>query len=124
MHNPNDPKDLRRARREAKQRALSNDTALLNLMSTPTGRQWVYDFLAYCGVFQTPFSTDPGLMAFNVGKGDAGRKLLSDVVRVDAQGYLKMLEEQSNGRGSDDTGGDSGEPGSGGDSEDGYSSSD
>lgn len=97
MHDPNDPKDVRKARKEAQLRQRLADIELGEIMSHKSGRVLIYDLLAYCGVFASPFSQDLALMSHAVGRGDVGRKILADVVRVSPQSYLTMLEEASGG---------------------------
>lgn len=88
-----DARHVRRARdvekREEKQRA----AVIIGLMDLPEGRKWLWDFLAACGLYETPFSESELRMAYNAGRGDVGRRLLADIVQFSPDMYVEMIKE-------------------------------
>lgn len=69
------------------------EDSLKAVMSTPAGRQYVWLLIRDAGVFETPFSTHGGQQSYNIGKGDFGRKILADALRLCPDEYLVMERE-------------------------------
>lgn len=90
-----DPKSVKKAQREAALRLAQQRLVLVEIMSTPTGRTWVYDLLAACGIGQTPFATDPYCTAFNCGQQNIGLRLMSEFQSAAPHEYIQMMKENS-----------------------------
>lgn len=71
---------------------------LAHFMSSPTGRSYIYDFLAACHVYTTSFSRNSRVMAFSEGERNTGIRLLGDIVEASPDYYLQMLKEQNDER--------------------------
>jgi hypothetical protein len=88
-----DPEQVKAARREDKLHRTGRNLAIRRLMQDPDGRRFVWDILADCGVFRTPFAMDPYATAFNAGKQSVGQMLLAEVTAVVPELYIQMLQE-------------------------------
>lgn len=90
-----DAKSVKKAQREAALRLAQQRLVLVEIMSSPTGRTWVYDLLAACGIGQTPFATDPYCTAFNCGQQNIGLRLMSEFQSAAPHEYIQMMKENS-----------------------------
>lgn len=115
-------KDIRRAAKAAKDRENERKGVVFNLMATPTGRNYIHDWLVRCHIFATTFNGSALGSAFAEGERNIGLQLYSDIVNWAPDQYIQMIREandrhiSSSGRSGDteDTGGES-EPGANGD---------
>ena len=118
-----DPMQVADRNKELRSRESGVKGVVKGIMSTPTGRRWVYDFLVKCHLYTNPFSGEkPLTTAFMCGEMNIGQQLLAEVQATCPQQYSIMIEE-ANGRPSIDdsagskraaTGSDIDERGSGG----------
>lgn len=99
MTDLSDPKYVEERKASAKQRQRTNDDAFAALLSSPSGRQWLFDFLSTCHVFTTTHRGEaPLTSAFCEGERNIGLRLIADTMRISPASFTKMLEENSNGR--------------------------
>lgn len=114
---PQERNARRKAEREAAALQRQRDQVLFDLLGAPAGRDWVYDLLSRCGIYQIGFVPgQPDSTAFNLGQRNIGLGLMADITRVAPDLYVEMLQEQKDGRrtgnasnGRDDTTADIGE---------------
>lgn len=71
--------------------------ALRQLMSGEAGRSYMWSFLTQCGIFNTAFDKDPGVMAYRAGLRDSARIMDTELQRASPRLYFLMLEENQNG---------------------------
>jgi len=96
-YNASDRKQIRAAEKDAAIADRSRGEVIVSLMSTEPGRRYVWDKLAYAGIFATTFSTDPIQMAFNEGQRNQGLLFLNDVIEYCPDMYILAMRE-ANGR--------------------------
>ncbi|CAI0711985.1 Uncharacterised protein [Serratia quinivorans] len=68
------------------------------VMSTESGRRFIWDRLTQSGVFQTTFRTDTNTTMFLEGNRNAGLTLFNDVFGICPDLYLKMAAEAEKDR--------------------------
>ena len=110
-YNAADLKKIRAAQRAAKIVEDERRLVILNLMSSPAGRNYVFDSLTRCHCFSTSYSPSALAMAFAEGERNIGLQLLTDVMRFAPDQYIQMTREASdkeiaNGRRDTDRGSD------------------
>lgn len=92
-YNASDLKDVRRAARAAKLAEADRRSVVYSLMSSPAGRNWMYDRLVRCHVFSSSFSRDGLLMAFSEGERNIGLQDLTDIMQFAPDQYIQMTRE-------------------------------
>ena len=123
LYDASNPKHLRRAAKAAKSADADRRIVVLNLMSSPSGRDYVHTQLTRCHCFHSSFSSSALAMAFAEGERNVGLQLLNDVMAFAPDQYVQMMREatdkeladarrsddnRSNGRGPDPGRDDSG----------------
>lgn len=91
-------RQIKLAQKQAKADALVDKLVIGQLMSTEKGRRWVYLQLEFAHIWDGNENLDPGVMAFEKGRRNTGLKLLASVMAHAAPQYVKMLEESSGAR--------------------------
>lgn len=66
---------------------------LRQIMESPDGRVWMWDLLAWCHVWGSPFNADANVHYFNSGMQNVGLKIMSELASKFPKAYLKLLEE-------------------------------
>lgn len=79
--------------KKAKQKYTSEELAIQNIMQTEGGRDFIWNQLQFCNVFESIFSSDLALSGYNSGMRDAGINLNRVVKEAAPENYLKMLKE-------------------------------
>lgn len=92
-----DKSAVRRAVKAAKRDEAQLRLDLRSIMQTEHGRRWIHSLLERSRVFDNPFSTDPGLMAFSCGEKNIGLQLIAELHEVSTDLYLIMMKENSDG---------------------------
>ncbi len=82
----------------SKQLSTSEEDDIAWLMSTESGRRFVWRALEQCGVFRISFSTNALQMAFAEGNRNYGNNLLSMVTSICPEKYSVMMKENASGR--------------------------
>lgn len=72
---------------EAEQRRLNA------IMSTADGREWMWNHLGMCGVFQSTYATNTHDTAFNEGRRSIGLRLMADLQEYTFKHYQSMEKE-------------------------------
>lgn len=88
-----DVRHVRRARDIEKRDEKMRGAVVAGLMDMPEGRKWLWDMMARCGMYETPYSESQLRMAYNAGKSDVGRMILADIVQFAPDMYVQMIKE-------------------------------
>lgn len=72
---------------EAEQRRLNA------ILSTADGREWMWNHLGMCGVFQSTYASNTHDTAFNEGRRSIGLRLLADLQEHTFKLYQSMEKE-------------------------------
>ena len=97
MYDASNRKDIRAAEKAAKLSELNRVNFLVAAMSTAQGREWFYDLLEFCHIFNDPFSGQALLEAYRKGERNVGLRLFSDILTHCPDSYAQMIREE-NGR--------------------------
>lgn len=92
-YNANDRKQIREAKRTARQDDRARQATIASIMSTNLGRQYVYNLLSRCHMFGTSFSTNALSMAFAEGERNIGLALVADIMPICSDQYITMIRE-------------------------------
>lgn len=79
-----------RKERDARKRELDDLRAVLN---APEGRRFIWRLMCWSGFLQNPSHQRGDMTHQNIGRGDAGRFLLSEIVEADEDKYPLMMKE-------------------------------
>jgi hypothetical protein len=77
----------------AKQRDAIRSRVLRNVMASIDGREWMYELLTLCHVYQTSFSPDALWMAKAEGERTIGLQLIGQIQIHCPEQYLQMMKE-------------------------------
>lgn len=61
-------------------------------MRRPEGLAFLYNLLSQCHCWQTAFTTDPHVTAFNLGEQNIGLQLTAALIEASEAGYLEVLK--------------------------------
>ena len=92
-YNAGDRKHVRQLQKASAQAAASAGEVIRSLMSTITGRAWMYGRLESAHIFSASFSSDPNLTAFREGERNQGLMLLNDIMKHCPDQYVLMTRE-------------------------------
>lgn len=81
--------------KRAKVREERRLNGLRQIMSTPEGRLWMWDFLSACGLFAVVFNGN-SKDYFNLGQRNAAMPIFADIQRLCMEQYLLMVKENAN----------------------------
>ena len=95
--NAADRKSIRAAEKAAKIVDANNQAVVVAIMSTESGRRYIWDKLTLANIFSTTFSTDSMQMAFNEGNRNQGLLLLNDIIEWCPEEFIQAMRE-ANGR--------------------------
>ena len=96
-----DRKSIRRKEKESRIADRLRAEVIAGVMSSPAGRQWLWDTLASCHMFHTTFNGDALASAFAEGQRAVGLAILSDIMLACPDSYIQAMRE-SNERSSAD----------------------
>ena len=88
-----DERYVKQRKRSAKARENIQATVLRNLMASIDGREWMYELLALCHVYQTSFSADALWMAKAEGERAVGLWLIGQIQISGPESYLQRMKE-------------------------------
>lgn len=89
-------KDIRQAEKAAKLAEIRAREVTTELMSTPAGREWLWNNLAECHIFEQSFvPNDPLTSAFREGERAVGLRLLSVVMLHCPDQYVQAARESN-----------------------------
>lgn len=92
---PSDEKQVKNAIRKDRLFQRDKDEFLRLSLATVAGRQWFWDLLAHCGVNRNPFTGNNDRTNFNCGEQNIGLFVLSEIVRVNPDAYVRMMEDHN-----------------------------
>ncbi len=91
VKNAADENQIKIDREKNKFKQDTEDNDLKFLLSSDQGRRFIWNMLEKCGVFKSSF-TGSSETFFLEGQRNIGLKLMSDIMRVDPDSYLKMIK--------------------------------
>ncbi len=91
VKNAADENQIKIEREKNKFKQDTEDQDLKFLLSSDQGRRFIWNMLEKCGVFKSSF-TGSSETFFLEGQRNIGLKLMSDIMRVDPDSYLKMIK--------------------------------
>lgn len=98
VHDASDKEQVDKQKRDAGRRKKQAEQVVKQLMTTPGGRQWVWQLLERGHLYETSFTAgDPMATAFREGERNATLRVLADVIKAAPELYLLAMKE--NGRG-------------------------
>lgn len=92
VRNAADPKQVRRAERQARDRDARLLLDVLAVMSTLPGRRVMWELLSRAGVFRSVWAQS-ALIHYNAGKQDFGHELMALLVKAGEDEYQQMERE-------------------------------
>lgn len=91
VKNAADENQIKIEREKNKFKQDTDDQDLKFLLASDQGRRFIWNMLEKCGVFKSSF-TGSSETFFLEGQRNIGLKLMSDIMRVDPDSYLKMIK--------------------------------
>jgi hypothetical protein len=92
-YNAADPKQVNVARAKAGRKKARLQDIVRDIMQLKQGREYFWDLLSFCGVFQTTFDPNPYVSANQEGGRNVGLKILADITNSSPDLYLTMMKE-------------------------------
>jgi hypothetical protein len=88
-----DERHVRQRARSAKAHESTRAQVLRNLMASIDGREWMFELLELCHVYQTSFSPNALWMAKAEGERTVGLMLIGQIQVSCPEQYLQMMKE-------------------------------
>ena len=80
-------------RKEKSQREKELDD-LFWVLSTQTGRRFIWRWLSFCGIFASSFSGEQSLtMAYLEGQRNVALRLIADLMETRPEAFIEMIKE-------------------------------
>lgn len=83
----------------AKRREKENTEVIVQLLSTPMGRNWMHGMLSFCEIFSAIPPSDEATTNQRLGQRNVGLKLWAECERAGPELLIRMLREKGNGHG-------------------------
>jgi hypothetical protein len=93
VRNAADPKQVRNATRKEKDLRTRELDDMRAVLRTVEGRRFVWRLMGWSGFLQNPSHQRGDMTHQNIGRGDAGRFLLSEILEADENAYMAMQTE-------------------------------
>lgn len=93
-----DKKDVKRIKLYQRLKQARLDAALKQQLNTKDGRELIWHWLERFGVFTSPMAAEQTLVFHNIGRQDAGREILSEVMRVAPASFALAMQEAEHDR--------------------------
>ncbi len=90
---PEQNEEIEKQEQKAKDDALQSKICVSEVMAMKLGRDFVWELLGECGVYQDGFSPDPYVHARNAGRKSIGLQLLHKVLSACPDRYELMVSE-------------------------------
>jgi hypothetical protein len=91
--NAADRGQVKHAARKEKDRRARDLKDLRAILASPEGRRVLWRVLCYCEVFADPSHARGDMTHQNIGKGNVGRFMISEINEADEQSYFLMMQE-------------------------------
>ncbi len=91
-----DPKQIEEREKALKLRAIQDKRVICELLSTISGRSWVWRLLESTHMLSTSFSGDAMTMAFREGERNIGLRLWADIESASPELLAKTMMERGN----------------------------
>ena len=88
--------------KQAKTTASLHEATVRDIMSTPSGRHWLWDHLSACHVFHSSFTGDALTTAYAEGERNMGLRLLSQIMQACPDNYILAQREANEREHTDD----------------------
>lgn len=108
-----DRKSIRRKEKASRLAEVQRREIVHGVMSTPSGRQWMWDLLGSCHIFVSTFAVDPLQSAFQEGERNVGLALLADIMAHCPDYYIQAMREANERHISNNASADRGSAGEG-----------
>ncbi len=93
VRNAADPNQVRNATRKEKDLRTRELDDMRAVLRTVEGRRFVWRLMGWSGFLQNPSHQRGDMTHQNIGRGDAGRFLLSEILEADENAYMAMQTE-------------------------------
>lgn len=93
VRNAADPKQVRNATRKEKDLRTRELDDMRAVLRTVEGRRFIWRLMGWSGFLQNPSHQRGDMTHQNIGRGDAGRFLLSEILEADENAYMTMQTE-------------------------------
>lgn len=88
--NPEEVKKAEQRERDERKRQLDD---IRTLLSSSSGRRFVWRILEKCNSFSSVFSNDASFMAYNAGQQDLGHFLMAEITEANPSLLFKLMKE-------------------------------
>lgn len=95
LDSASDRKSIRRREKAARLAERQRAEVLTSVMSTPAGREWIWNILGACHCFSTTFTSDALVTAFQEGQRSTGLGLLADILQTCPDQYIAAMRESA-----------------------------
>jgi len=93
-----DAKQVREREQRAIRREKESREVVATLLSTPAGRNWMWQLLEAAHCFELSFSPDSqSVTAFREGERNIGLSLIAQITRTAPESFIQMMRENGNG---------------------------
>lgn len=94
-YDASDEAQVQKRRRAAGNRAAAQKLALRKFLDMPAGRQWIWDLLESCHLYETSFDfQNPHATSFREGERNVGLRVLADIEKHAPQALRLMMNER------------------------------
>jgi hypothetical protein len=93
VQNAASPAETTAAQKRRERRERRRHRVLKAVLSTPEGREYLWDLIARAGVYETPFAIEPVLMAFKAGRQNFGLEIVKELTQNHPAEFLAMERE-------------------------------
>lgn len=93
-YDASDPEQVKKAEAAKGLREMASRDVLKAVLSTPAGRNWMWDLLAVGHLYETSFDHEPLTMAFREGERNFALRLLMQVTTAAPDLYARMMAEK------------------------------
>src|SRR5580700_10919340 len=92
-YDASDGEQVNNARKKQARKRSAELRMLSNMLSTPEGRRYWYNFMDRCGTFMAPAYDNAHLDAKAIGRQQVGHWILKDIMDAAADQFGPMLHE-------------------------------
>jgi hypothetical protein len=90
--NASDPQQIAEVEGKARRKRDQDNADLISVMETHSGRRFVWRILESAGLYKLSYTGNSETF-FNEGQRNIGLKLLSDLLKVAPEEYVRMTQE-------------------------------